>query len=251
MKICRVIFSSNRFEFLIPTLQSHEEFINFGDHEVYSIFIDDYPIRRYDNAIIDIAKKYGFNEVVLHPNNKGITLTWSELWQYLSTQNFDYIWHHEDDVVFTQPINIQLLIDFLKNNTNVCQINLKRNPWYQHEINKPLIDQDDYILSDKYRYNLKDEFFWTMASLYPSWLTKEPIKQTLGCNLGEQPVMQYFKDKYNMKMAILKNHDGTNIVEHIGVWTQGTKVLQNEPGWDKFKYYDPAKKYYSKTGEIY
>jgi hypothetical protein len=251
MKICRVIFSANRFEFLIPTLQSHEQFVNFGDNEVYSIFIDDYPMRRYDNAIIDTAKKYGFNEVVLHPNNKGITLTWSELWEYLSTQDFDFIWHHEDDVVFTQPINIQLLIDFLQNNPKVCQICLQRNPWYDYELNQPLIEESDIILNDNFRYNLKDEHFWTLASLYPHWLTKEPIKETLGCNLGEYPVMKYFKDRYNMKMAILKNHDGTQIVEHIGIWSQGTRVLENEPGWEKFKYFDSMKRYDSKTGKLY
>jgi len=49
--------------------------------------------------------------------------------------------------------------------------------------------------------------------------------------------MKYFRDKYSMKMAILKNYDGTQIVEHIGVWSQGTRVLENELCWDKFKYF--------------
>ena len=63
MKICRVIFSTNRPEFLIPTLESHQKYIDFGDHEVYGIFIDDYPKDRNDKLIIDLAKKSGFNEI--------------------------------------------------------------------------------------------------------------------------------------------------------------------------------------------
>ena len=50
MKICRVIFSTNRPEFLIPTLESHQKYIDFGDHEVYGIFIDDYPKDRNDEV---------------------------------------------------------------------------------------------------------------------------------------------------------------------------------------------------------
>jgi GT2 family glycosyltransferase len=73
MKICRVIFSTNRPEFLIPTLESHQKYIDFGDHEVYGIFIDDYPKDRDDKLIVELAKKYGFNEAVLHPENLGLT----------------------------------------------------------------------------------------------------------------------------------------------------------------------------------
>ena len=36
-----------------------------------------------------------------------------------------------------------------------------------------------------------------------------------------------------------------NIVNHIGEYTQGKKVLKGEPGWDWLKEYDPDKKYYS------
>lgn len=249
MKICRAIFSTNRFEFLIPTLASHEENIDFGDHEVHTILIDDYPKNRFNNAFIDISKKYNVNELVLHEENKGLTVTWSSLWDYLKDKDFDYIWHHEDDVVFFQPVKIDSLIKFLQNNPKICQVNLKRNPWYAEEFNEPLIETTDQIFED-YRFNLRDDFFWTMSSLYPSWVVKEPVKEEMGCNLGEFPVMQYFKNKYNMDMAILKNMDGSHIVDHIGVYSQGKRVAENEPGWDKFKWYDPEKRYSSKTGAL-
>jgi hypothetical protein len=248
MKICRVIFSTNRPEFLIPTLDSHSKFIDFGDHEVYGIFIDDYPQNRNDEKITEIAKKYGFNHIILHEENKGLTPTWTEIWKYLSTQDYDYIWHHEDDVVFQQSIKIQDLIEFLQQNKNYCQINLKRNPWYEYEIDEPKITNKDMFFKN-YRYDVRDDFFWSMASLYPAWVTREPIVETEGCNLAEWPIMKYFREKRNMKMAVLKNQDGSQIVKHIGFYSQGKRVEKDEPGWDMFGMYDPTKKYDSKNGQ--
>ena len=36
-----------------------------------------------------------------------------------------------------------------------------------------------------------------------------------------------------------------NLINHIGEYTQGKKVLEGEPGWNWLKKYDPNKKYYS------
>jgi hypothetical protein len=37
---------------------------------------------------------------------------------------------------------MQLLIDMLQNNPKICQVCLQRNPWYDHEFNIPLIEDD-------------------------------------------------------------------------------------------------------------
>lgn len=248
-KICRIVFSTNRLEYLIPTLQSHEKNIVIGNNEIYNILIDDYPYERYDECLIDVAKKYNFNEIVLHDENKGLTKTWTESWNYISSGSFDYVWHHEDDVIFKQPIELDCLINFLEKNKSCCQVNLKRNPWYEHELNEPLVYDDDNFFCG-YRYNTKKDFFWTMASFYSSWITKEPITQEENCNLGEFPVMNYLSRKYNMEMAILKNYDGSSIIDHIGNYSKGKRVLENEPGWEKFKSFDPLKKYCSRTGRL-
>jgi hypothetical protein len=250
MKICRVVFSTNRPEFLIPTLKSHKEMIDFGDHEVHGILIDDYPKDRADDYFINLAQKYGFNELVLHEQNKGLTPTWTELWNYLSNMGFDYIWHHEDDVIFKTPVKIQTLIDFLEENKQYVQVNLKRNKWYPQELEQPDILDTDLLYKD-YRFNERDDYFWTMASLYPGWVTQQPVKNVMNCNLAEWPVMQYFKNHFNMKMAILKNQDGSNMVNHIGAYSQGKRVEPGEPGWEGFKSFDSEKKYDSKTGNLY
>jgi hypothetical protein len=250
MKICRLVFSTNRLEYLIPTLESHKDNIDFGDHEVHSILIDDYPFCRNNDKFIQVAKDFGFNELVLHEENRGLTLTWTQSWKYISENDFDYVWHHEDDVVFTEQISIDTMINFLKKYPAFCQVNLKRQPWYTHELNEtPKLPTDQYF--EKLRFNVRDDFFWSMASLYPTWICKEPIVEVEGCNLAEYSIMKYMREQYHMKMAILKRHDGEPLVEHIGFYSQGKRVLPGEPGWEGFKMYDPNKRYDSKTGKEY
>lgn len=252
-RILRVCWSTNRLEYLVPTLSSHAVNVDFGSHNVYNMLIDDYPMGRRDWAISDLAQRYKFNDVVLHPENLGITLNWTRLWQWVASEGkFDYIWHHEDDVVFHQPVKIDTLIKLLDSDPKLCQVNLKRNPWYQWEHDEPLLSDNDEK-HEQYLFNRNSDYFWTMSSLYPARLCNEVnnIVDTHKCNLGEGPVMDYMRDVLGMHMAILKNEDGSDMVEHIGTYSQGKRVLPNEPGWDKFKSYDPEKRYNSSTGELY
>jgi hypothetical protein len=39
-----------------------------------------------------------------------------------------------------------------------------------------------------------------------------------------------------------------NLINHIGEYFVGKRVLSNEPGYDQFARYDPLKKYNSKSG---
>lgn len=250
MRICRLIFSTNRIEFLVPTLESHKNNIDFGNHDVVSLLIDDYPKDRDNDQIKDILDSYKIDLGILHSENVGITETWAEAWNLIKEQNFDYIWHHEDDVVFKQPIKIQTLIDFLNtDNKKYCQVTLKRNPWYKHELNESLLYDSDFDFNE-YKITLRDDYFWSLASLYPHWISKENIQESQGCNPGEWPIMQHLKQKYDMRTAIIKNKDGSNIVEHIGVYFKGKRVSEGEPGWEKFKTLDPNVKYCSRSGII-
>ena len=87
-----------------------------GDHEVYSILIDDYPKDRNDDVIQKVANYYNIDQVVFHKENIGITETWNEAWELLKNIDCDYIWHHEDDVFFKQKVKIDTLHNLLENN---------------------------------------------------------------------------------------------------------------------------------------
>ena len=96
-KICQVIFSTNRLDYLIPTLKSQAN-LNFYGCEVHKIFIDDYPKTRNDLLITELVKLYGYDEIILHEKNEGLSVTWSQFWDLIKDRDYDYIWHQEDDV---------------------------------------------------------------------------------------------------------------------------------------------------------
>jgi hypothetical protein len=251
MKICRIIFSTNRLEFLIPTLESHKINVDMGNHEVHSILIDDYPKDRDDYVIKKIADAYGINDVVLHKENIGITETWNEAWDIVKDIDCDYIWHHEDDVHFKQKVNIDVLWSLLNDNKEkYCQVVLKRNPWYDFEYSWPLFYDTDFS-HDEYLAQVHDEWFWSLASLYPKWVTSLPIREAMNTNLCEGSIMKYIREKLDMKAIILKNKDGSNVVEHIGLYFKGIRASKIDPHWKTFNYMDPDVKYDSRTGSIW
>ena len=81
MKILHVIFSTNRIRYLIPTLESLHN-LDYSNHQVDKLIIDDYP-RNRNPAIFDlISKVYGFN-VKFNETNLGLSVNWSAFFDWL------------------------------------------------------------------------------------------------------------------------------------------------------------------------
>lgn len=252
-KVVHVLFSTNRLEYLHRTLQAQHELLDFSNLEVHKIFFDDYPLGRDDKYITNLVKKYNFKEIILHHRNMGITSTWNELFNIVKHRNYDYILHQEDDVEPTEKISVSTLISILKSYPNLSQIQLKRNYWFSNDGPEEewfKINNTD-ILCNNYYLDTNTQWFWTLMSLYPKWISEiDFVKETGNCP-SEGVVAEYLRLKYNKNSGILKSINGSNLVYHFGELTKGKRVNENEPGWDRFKYYDPAKEYYSRTGYEY
>lgn len=249
MRICRIIWSTNRLQYLVRTLDSFKKNLNFGDHEVYGIFIDDYPKGRDDDLIRTIAKHYGYENIILHQENQGLTATWNETYRLLGEMFFDYIWHQEDDVELLYPLDIDICINLLQSDPLLSQVSMKRQPWYWRELEHPITVEPDDTEIGEYRYAKKQEHFWTMASCYPYYITQLPFKQVTGFDPSEGVVMEYLRVHHNLSSAVLKCKDGTEIVNHIGEVTKGRRIsAEGDPSYDFFTWMDPNKLYDAKTG---
>jgi len=246
-KICQVIFSTNRLQYLPKSLDTQRN-LDFSGCEVDKIFIDDYPNGRNNMLITALAKVYGFNEVYLHSENMGITKTWQHFYNIIRDRNYDYIWQQEDDVEIVHPVKITDMIDILKADSSLSQLQLKRNNWYPHETEAVMCKDTDVIVPN-YRYEKASPWFWMMAALYPGWIAKEPYLQVTGNNPSECVVANYLREKFNIGSGLLKTATGDIMVNHIGEFNRGKRVAEGEPGWDAFRWYDPDKNYSSKTGE--
>lgn len=246
MKVCHVVFSTNRIEYLTRTLEAQKKF-DYTGVEVHKLFIDDYPLGRDNLEISKLVFSHGYNEVILHTENLGITKTWKELFDIVKSRDYDYILHQEDDVEILYPIKVMDMIEILENDKTLSQVQLKRNNWYEHEVEE-IGPKDDDVIFKNYRCEKATPYFWMLTSLYPSWICKEPIFEETGYNPSESVIANYLQSKYNLGSGLLKTLDGGMMVNHIGDYFHGKRVSENEPGWEGFKYIDPNVKYCSKTG---
>lgn len=247
-KICQVIFSTNRLEYLIPTLEAQKN-LNYYGCDVHRIFIDDFPKTRDNEYITQLVKSYGYDEIILHEENLGLSVTWSQFWDLIKDRNYDYVFHQEDDVKILEPVLLTDLIELLEREQLVSQLRLSRQAWYYNERDPELYDTD--IIYKNFRYTKSSLIFSPMASLYKHRITKIPFKQIYNFNLNEGLVGKVLYDQYGQVTAEIKNYYGKNIVEHIGEWFVGKRVLPNEPGYEQFAKYDPHVKYHSRNGAEY
>lgn len=252
-KIVHVLFSTNRLDYLNRTLHAQKEFIDFSGLEVHKIFFDDYPLGRDNKKISTLVKNYGFEEIILHHKNIGITSTWNEFFSIIKNRNYDYIFHQEDDVEPIEKIQVLDLVNILENYPQLSQIQLKRNYWFENDGPENLwftINSND-IKYNNYYIDTNTPWFWMLMSLYPKWIAEIDFLKNTGNCPSEGIIAEYLRINYNKTAGILKNINGYNLVHHFGEVTKGKRVNENEPGWDKFKYYDPTKEYYSRTGNEY
>lgn len=262
MKICACIFSTNRIPYLTRTLES-QKLLNFYGLDVHRILFDDFPKDRDDAAITALAKAHGYDEIYLHTENKSIGATWREFWDLIRDRDYDFVWSQEDDVVILEPINVNLLIDFLESTSNASQIVLHRQPWYPHE--KPSQCLDDDLIHGPFRGEIslpRGYYFTPICSLYSirhvrfdyvAWYREkypnEPIFQ--GANPNEALIGKTLLEGFGLQSMHVKNRDGKNLCEHIGDFTIGKRLLPHEPGYATFAKYDPETKYCSKSGKPY
>ena len=168
MKICKIIWSTNRLEFLIPTLETSQQFIDWGDHEVDGVFIDDMPTDRNDELIKTIAESHGYNHVILHKENKGITYTCQEGYDFIQKleKEYDFIWHQEDDLIISEHIKIDDLITYFNENKTINQVTLPyQMDWYAtaEETGRsvkdlPLVKYNNYHIVNAFHFNESSNF---------------------------------------------------------------------------------------------
>jgi hypothetical protein len=245
-KICQVIFSTNRLEYLIPTLRAQKN-LDFSGCVVDKIFIDDYPKTRNNIMLESLVKQYDYNELYFHKENKGLSVTWTEFWDLIKDRDYDYIWHQEDDVEILETIKITDLIELLSSDERISQIQLSRQKWYQNE-EDPKAEESD-LLFKNFRFDKNRIIFSPMASLYSKKIVDIDFKKYYNFNLNEGAIGSMLYEHFGMLSCNVRNKNGNNLIRHIGEYFVGKRVLENEPGYEMFSKYNPDKKYSSRTGQ--
>ena len=253
MKVCKIIWSTNRLEYLIPTLKSQRDMLDFSHCEVEGIFIDDMPKGRHDGTMYELAKMFGYTEVILHQQNMGLPHMWNSTFELLQQRDYDYVYLSEDDVTFNQPIKVIDLAQILHDQKTFSQVCLTRQKWYDYEEDTQMLETDIIFdekqnLSTEYRAELSDAYFWSLASFFSRGMADIPHREVVGeKNLSEYVVAASLK-KLGMKTCKLKNSEGKNLVTHIGEYSIGKRAEPGDPRWEDFAAFEPEKKYSSRHG---
>ena len=240
------IFTTSRYEYLIPTLKSLEENVDFSQVNVHKILICDYPKHRNMDILNKIKTDFKINKLVLNEENIGYSRSWGKAWKMVPVDT-DYIWHQEEDFLFKIKVDVG---DFIKRFEafphKLMQLSLKRNHFYK-DTNDIIYKLDNNILGKTMSHNgldilIQDTYFIPHPGIYPFWLTK----QHYNYNPQEGVVIHQIKHDFpEYDSAILGKRDNRFSVEHIGEYNQGKRIAPGEPGWDWVKHYDPDKQYFS------
>lgn len=257
-KICQVIFSTNRLEYLTKTLIGQGK-LNFEGCTVDKIFVDDFPKGRNDVLVDKLVKCFGYNEVYLHAKNQGLSVTWTEFWNLIKDRNYDYVWHQEDDVEILEQVKITDLIEILQTDAQLSQVVLKRQPWYHNE--QASVAKTSDTVYPNFRIEKDSAIFSPMASLYSmdrvrfpysNWYnTAYPNDNFHLINFNEGMVGKALLEDGGLISAHVKNKQGKNLINHIGDFFVGQRVLPNEPHYEQFARFNPEVRYNSRDGQEY
>jgi hypothetical protein len=246
MKVCKIIWSTNRLEYLIPTLKSQRDMLDFSGCDVEGIFIDDMPKKRHDNTMYELVSQFGYTNIILRQQNMGLPYMWNSTFELLRQSDYDYVYLSEDDVVLNQPVKMTDMIQILKDNNTFSQICLSRQKWYDFEEETKALETD--VILEKYRAELSDAYFWSLSSVFSRSMTDIPHAKNIGeKNLSEYVVAKSLQ-KLGMKTCKLKNSNGTNMVNHIGEYSIGSRAEPGDPRYEDFAAYERGTKYSSKHG---
>jgi hypothetical protein len=132
MKICVIILTDGRNDYLERTLESLSTQVNFPEGaEIYKLMVDDWPEERDSKLLKKLAKKYKIDKVVLNEENIGIDKTVQKAWSLIPA-DIDYIWHQENDFEYLKPVNVAQMIQVL-DSPSIVQVALVRQPWFEDE----------------------------------------------------------------------------------------------------------------------
>lgn len=257
MKICKIIWSTNRLEFLIPTLETSKEFIDWGNHEVDGIFIDDMPTDRDDETLKFLAESHGYNYIRLREKNLGLTNSWKASYEILENigKDYDFVWHQEDDLIIKDHIKIDDLIKYLNEKDECFQVALPYQfNWYwpdhpdgQYIHQLPLEKWNDfYTVSSNHFGNGTFDTSFSLTKVKPlfealrMWRNNElsvlkgmmvELDDHILCEGGLFKVMGAYKSFIKGEIGqkddwciSFYSKDKQNYIEHIGEWSWGQRM---------------------------
>jgi hypothetical protein len=230
------IFHDGRDEYLRATLASFHKNVIF-DYKPYKIIIDDTPDRTIDNVncVNEMMETYGINLALQHHRNIGILASVKEAWERALLNNFDFIFHQENDFTYNEQVDIKTLKKILSTDMNIVQIALRRQPVSRTELARGSVADREYqreITVDGFKLLKTRKLFTFNPSLYHTSIAeaalldlrlsrhRQPTERLLrGCGqpLSEREIMQHLLYlQPRCYSTFFGSFDSKPVIHHIG-----------------------------------
>jgi hypothetical protein len=219
MKVCVIIINDGRNDYLQRTLESFCDNVIFPEGcDVYKLLIDDVPAARTGTQLQRLIYFYKIDKCILNDENTGISATVQKAWENVP-EDCDYIWHQENDFIFTDKVYIEKFAAVLESPI-IYQVACLRQAWSEHEKQYGGIYQSAPNLFKDARFNDLDivihkEYFTHNPSLY----RRDVIAQIP--NYTEYSFKEYLMRKRAGYFAYWGKLTDKNLVEHIGYTKRG------------------------------
>lgn len=214
MDVGLLIITNGRKEYIQQTISSLEENINCLFHR--KVIVDDSMDRHYQQWLINTYPDYE-----VHPNKEKGGLSGSIIngWNQLSSES-DFVFHLEEDFIFNQNIDIEVMQSILIEQPNLSQVALVRQPLndaeissggvlkqYEGKLVNHIINIEDLI----YNWVEHKILFTLNPCLYPKWVMQSGWR----AGWGEREFTDYLLDM-NCTFGYLGNIHSRPHVHHIG-----------------------------------
>jgi hypothetical protein len=114
------------------------------------IIINDSGSPEYHKYLCESYKDF---KIISHKERKGLSSAIQSAWLEID-ETIDFVFHLEDDFLFTEKLNINKMITILRDNTYLAQIALVRNAYYPDEI-----EVGGFVFKNIDNYSQKKDFF--------------------------------------------------------------------------------------------
>ena len=223
-KIVVALFSCGRLEYVKRTWESFSGLVKFD--QPYDLFVvDDFPdeaTRQFLDTLPAIHKVY-------HPHNQGLASSVNDLQNFLTSSDYDYVFHLEDDFVFQREVKVQHMIQLLEHNPDIAQMRLTRQPIYDVEIAEgniiTCVPKMQVYKDLGYNVEQKEGFvkIWPLWSFNPNIAHVKHFKAVAQVQSKAENTFSriVFSDK-SLSAGYYGNIDDTNYVHHIGEVRKGS-----------------------------
>lgn len=207
-KISLVVITDGRQACIEKTISVFEHVVSYPFFE--KLIINDSGDIRYHQYLI--TKFPGYN-IVSHETRRGLAGAVQSAWASVSTES-DYVFHLEDDFVFNTSIDIDLMIDIMKENPYLVQMAMVRAP-----VNPPEQEAGGFVFQNLQDYTQKHTWFehQRLFTLNPCIYPKSTVAIGWPDHGGESEfTSKVHAVNKDFKFGFIGNIYDRPIVTHIG-----------------------------------